>query len=88
MAVAWHTGFDGLDTFGGILRALARPPGPVRFVVRRIPRHELPSDQPGLATWLDAVWCAADAEVSAALAPQLGAGTRSGAVHVPDRRNP
>ena len=38
VVLAWHTGFDGLDTFSGMIRALAAPLPPVRFVVRRVPR--------------------------------------------------
>jgi 1-acyl-sn-glycerol-3-phosphate acyltransferase len=64
LVVGWHSGFDGLDTFGGILRHLARRPPPVRFAVRRIPRHEVPSDPNVLAAWLDQVWLTADREVA------------------------
>ena len=38
VVLAWHTGFDGLDSFGGIVAKLAKPLPPVRFVVRRVPR--------------------------------------------------
>lgn len=68
VAIAWHTGFDGLDTFGGILRALGHRAAPGRFVIRRIPRAEVPTDPTDVARWLDDVWCRADAEVAAALA--------------------
>lgn len=37
VVVAWHVGFEGLDTFSGILRALSKPIPPIRFVLRRIP---------------------------------------------------
>lgn len=62
VVVGWHTGFDGLDTFGGILKHLARTPAPVRFDVRRIPRSEVPSG-PAFTEWLDDVWLQADREV-------------------------
>lgn len=65
--LAWHTGFDGLDTFGGILRRLARPLPPVQFVGRRVPRSDVPSG-PSFAEWLDEQWLRMDAEVAEALA--------------------
>lgn len=64
LVVGWHSGFDGLDTFGGILRHLAHRPPPVRFAVRRIPRHEVPTDPDELTDWLDHVWLTADREVA------------------------
>jgi 1-acyl-sn-glycerol-3-phosphate acyltransferase len=67
VVVAWHTGFDGTDSFGAILRRLARPLPPVRFVARRIPRAEVPADPEAFVRWLDDQWCRADAEVGAAL---------------------
>lgn len=69
LVLAWHTGFDGLDTFGGVLRKLSRPLPPVHFVLRRVPRAEVPSG-PGFAAWLDDQWLRMDAEVDAALARQ------------------
>lgn len=69
LVLAWHTGFDGLDTFGGILERLAAPLPPVRIVFRRVSRAEVPSG-PGFAAWLDEQWLRMDAEVDAALAHQ------------------
>lgn len=66
LVLAWHTGFDGLDTFGGILERLAAPLPPVRIVFRRVSRAEVPSG-PGFAAWLDEQWLRMDAEVDAAL---------------------
>ena len=66
IVLAWHTGFDGLDSFGGMIRQLAGPRTPVRFVARRVPRAEVPSDD-GFPHWLDTQWLAMDAEVAAAL---------------------
>jgi 1-acyl-sn-glycerol-3-phosphate acyltransferase len=66
LVLAWHTGFDGLDSFRGILDRLARPLPPVRFVTRRVPRAEVPTAD-GFAAWLDEQWLALDAEVDAAL---------------------
>lgn len=69
--LAWHVGFEGLDTFGGILRAVGRPLRPVRFVVRRVPRHEVPdvgtADSTSFVEWLDHQWLQMDREVEAAL---------------------
>lgn len=66
VVLAWHTGFDGLDSFGGIISKLARPLPPVRFVTRRVPRSEVPAG-PAFAGWLDEQWLRMDAEVDAAL---------------------
>lgn len=63
---AWHTGFDGLDTFGGMIAKLSKPLPPVRFVMRRVPRSEVP-DGEGFAAWLDDQWLQMDAEVDEAL---------------------
>ena len=38
VVLAWHTGFDGLDTFAGMIERLAEPIPRVRFVMQRIPR--------------------------------------------------
>ena len=70
--IGWHVGFDGLDTFGGILRHLARRPPAVRFRVRRIPRAEVPSG-PAFADWLDQVWLQADRDVHEMLEQALSA---------------
>lgn len=66
VVLAWHVGFEGLDTFGGILSALGRRLPPIRFVARRVPAAEVPRGE-GFATWLDEQWIALDAEVSMAL---------------------
>jgi 1-acyl-sn-glycerol-3-phosphate acyltransferase len=65
VVIAWHVGFDGLDTFGGILRHLARPPRHVEFHARRVPRSEVPDPEQGDAFthWLDDAWLDADHQV-------------------------
>lgn len=68
VVVGWHAGFDGLDTFGGILRRLARRPAPVQFAARRIPREQVPSGEQ-FTVWLDQVWLQADAAVHDLLHP-------------------
>lgn len=67
LVLAWHVGFEGLDTFGGILKALNRPFQPIRFVARRVSRSEIPVGDEFLV-WLDDQWLQMDAEVGAALA--------------------
>lgn len=62
IVIGWHIGFDGLDTFGGILQHLAKAPAPVRFDVRRIPRSDVPSGE-AFTEWLDGVWLQADRDV-------------------------
>ena len=52
VVIAGHTGFDGLDTFGGILRRLESGAGDGRMWFRRIPRADLPAD--GIVEWLEA----------------------------------
>lgn len=66
VVLAWHTGFDGLDTFGGIIDKLAKPLPPVRFVPRRVPRAEVPTGD-AFDAWLDDQWLALDRAVDRAL---------------------
>ena len=70
VVIAWHVGFDGLDTFSGILSHLKSTPPPVRFVLRRIDRSTVPSEPDALAAWLDDVWLDSDRFVHQALAAQ------------------
>ncbi|MGB8860373.1 MAG: 1-acyl-sn-glycerol-3-phosphate acyltransferase [Ilumatobacteraceae bacterium] len=67
--VAWHVGFDGLDTFAGILRHLARTPVPVQFHARRIPRADVPTGD-AFTRWLDDQWLQSDRAVHALLSPE------------------
>ncbi len=69
VVIAWHTGFEGLDTFGGIVRALGRGAPRVRFAAIRVPRSDVPStdDLPRLTVWLDLCWLDADRAVDALL---------------------
>ena len=64
--LVWHTGFDGLDSFGSITRRLARPLPPVRFVPRRVARADVPSGDE-FDRWLDEQWLSLDREVDRAL---------------------
>ena len=76
VVLVWHTGFDGFDSFGGMIRRLARPPTPVRFVARRVPRSEVPSGD-GFPAWLDERWLEMDDAVAAALRADQGRGAGS-----------
>ncbi len=67
--VAWHIGFDGLDTFGGILRYLARRPRTVQFHARRILRADVPEGQ-AFTRWLDDQWLQSDSSVDELLHPE------------------
>lgn len=68
VVLAWHIGFDGMDTFPGIVAGV--PPllvgRTIRFVARRVPRTEVPSGE-AFTAWLDEQWLAMDDEVGAAL---------------------
>jgi 1-acyl-sn-glycerol-3-phosphate acyltransferase len=74
VVVAWHVGFDGLDTFGGILRHLARTPRPVQFHARRIRRNDIPSGD-AFTQWLDDQWIESDRAVHALLSEPAHEGT-------------
>ena len=63
---AWHTGFDGLDSFGGIIDKLSKPLPPVRFVMTRVPRPDVPAGEP-FGDWLDQRWIEMDLAVDRAL---------------------
>ena len=62
VVIGWHVGFEGLDTFGGILRHLAHSPRPIRFRARRIGRREVPTGD-AFTRWLDDVWLETDRAV-------------------------
>lgn len=68
VVVAWHVGFDGLDTFSGVLRHLASRPRPVEFFARRVRRGEVPTGE-DFTDWLDCAWLDADAAVDRLLHP-------------------
>jgi hypothetical protein len=63
--VAWHSGFEGFDTFGGILGGLSRPVR-IHFVMRRISRAEVPEGD-DFERWLDETWSTMDLAVQADL---------------------
>ena len=71
VVILGHIGFEGLDTFGGILRRLPRK-APVRMWLRRIPRSAVPADDAAFTVWLDETWLTLDDEVDAALRAEAG----------------
>jgi 1-acyl-sn-glycerol-3-phosphate acyltransferase len=72
VVLARHVGFEGLDTFPGILAALAGTPRPVRLHLERVPCAEVPRDPRALAEWLDTTWLRLDREVDAMLGERDG----------------
>jgi 1-acyl-sn-glycerol-3-phosphate acyltransferase len=62
VVIAWHVGFDGLDTFGGILRHLASRPRLIEFHARRVRRADVPIGT-AFGRWLDEQWLQVDDEV-------------------------
>ena len=67
LVIMAHAGFEGLDTFGGILKSI---PGtaPVLLDCVRIPREEVPDDDEGRIAWLDDQWILLDERVDGLLA--------------------
>lgn len=65
IVIAGHTGFDGLDTFGGMLRRLENGGGTGEMWFVRIPRGDVPVE--GLTRWLDDRWLELDRAVGAEL---------------------
>lgn len=61
VVIGWHVGFDGLDTFAGILAALGRARTPIRMRFARVDAPD--TDDPGFDRWLDDLWCRVDQEV-------------------------
>lgn len=71
VVMAWHVGFEGLDTFGGILRAIESHVAPIRLSLRRVDRSSIPrsevDDMEAFVQWIDAEWLRMDDEVDRAL---------------------
>lgn len=71
IVIAWHVGFEGLDTFTGIYGALARRMPPVQFAMRRFERSSVPkvdsADSAAFTEWLDSRWLEIDSAVGASL---------------------
>ena len=65
VVVMWHVGFDGLDTFAGVLRRLRTSQASARVVLESVPRSDVPLGA-DFAPWLDRVWVEMDRKVVAA----------------------
>ncbi len=78
VVMAWHVGFEGLDTFGGILRAIERRVAPIRLSLRRVDRSSIPhpqvDDMEAFVQWIDSEWLRMDHEVDVALAERSSYG--------------
>lgn len=61
VVVMTHTGFEGFDTFGNIIRELTRGVR-AHFVIEHVPRRVIPTDD-SVVAWLDATWLQMDAYV-------------------------
>jgi hypothetical protein len=70
-----HAGFEGLDSFGGILRAI---PGsaPVLVECERVARCEVPLGVDAQVAWLDDQWLRMDARVDDLLRERVTVGAR------------
>lgn len=84
IVIAWHVGFEGMDTFSGIYGALSRPLRPVHVVFERFARASVPAadtESNGAFTqWLDERWIEIDKAVDAELSTrrQTSEGSRHG----------
>lgn len=65
VVLMWHVGFDGLDSFGGILRRLAAAEPSARVVLESCARSTVPTGD-AFSEWLDRRWVEIDAKVVAA----------------------
>ena len=70
-----HAGFEGLDTFGGILAAIP-PPAPVIVDCRRVDRADVPDGVAARTEWLDREWLAVDDRVAALAVERATMGRR------------
>jgi 1-acyl-sn-glycerol-3-phosphate acyltransferase len=76
--VMWHSGFDGLDTFSGILSHLGRAKAKVHVHVEEISRAMIPTGEAFVA-WLDAKWVEMDNAVRRQL--DIDTNNNRGVVH-------
>lgn len=74
----WHAGFDGMDTFRGIVKHLARSAVRVQVKVTEHQRATVATGEAFVA-WLDEQWCAMDAAVAHVISEQtLSIGANNG----------
>ena len=76
----WHVGFDGLDTFSGILKHLGRSKVRARIVIEEHVRSTVAAGE-GFIGWLDAQWLEMDASVSRILSGAGSAPGHTGGIH-------
>ncbi len=67
VVLAWHTGFEGWNSFAGVVRRLAHRAPVIRFATTRVARVEVPTGAE-FSRWLDERWLQIDAEVDMMLA--------------------
>lgn len=70
VVVLWHVGFDGLDSFGNIIDAIAHRAPHAHVVLERHDRATVP-DGEAFVGWLDACWVDVDTNVRQAVAGTL-----------------
>lgn len=82
VVIAWHIGFEGLDTFGGIHSALSRRLQPIHVEFERFARSSVPEvdgESNGAFTrWLDERWIDIDKKIDAALLARRSTSEGSG----------
>ena len=71
VVLLWHVGFDGLDTFGGVRRRLARAQPHARVVLELHDRATVPSGK-AFEAWLDDRWLEIDRKVVEASERRIG----------------
>jgi 1-acyl-sn-glycerol-3-phosphate acyltransferase len=67
----WHAGFEGLDTFGGIIEAIGSGRRDALIHFDRLDRSEVPTDD-RIGSWLDEHWLELDSAVGVALGGDTG----------------
>ena len=74
----WHAGFDGMDTFRGIVQHLAKSAVKVQVKVTEHQRATVATGEAFVA-WLDEQWCAMDHAVGVIISEQsLSVGVNNG----------
>lgn len=76
----WHVGFDGMDTFGGILRRLRQRRLRARIVITEHVRSTIAAGE-GFVDWLDELWLDMDRAVSRAVTGSVAAHDARGELH-------
>lgn len=86
IVLAWHTGFEGLDTFGGIYGAIARGVPPVHFAFQRHTRSSVPvvgeHSNGDFTRWLDEQWMAIDEIIDHEVTSRAVQGSEKGRANV------